>query len=350
MIKTLNETTRILSLQLYLNFHHHIILVSSNEEATIRKLQSEFNYFVQEKVESVHTTVEIFREVPPELPPMVAIKITQTCSIFKIGPRRYIDYQNQALTIWDKHEQSVRIYSLGSDRLFEISFLAIHSILSQELEKNGLSRVHALGVSMGKTNALIMLPTQGGKSTLLSHLLENPEVKILSDDMPLIDTKGRVHAFPSTISMETRPEDGPLSKLDWTEFKRPQHPTKWMAGLSQLKDRIETKKPSGKTLLIAGFRLSKGQSILTPVPKWKMISPLFEHMILGIGLPQLLEMFFNFNLTDILKVIYHSLIRCFCAFQLLRKTKCFYFYMGPDRAYNAQLILDKIYDQQIVTE
>lgn len=333
-------------MQLYLNFHHHIILVSSNEEATIKKLKDEFNFFVQEKVDSVHTTVEIFREVPPELPPMVAVKITETCSIYKIGPRRYIDYQDRALTIWDKHEQSVRIYSLDNDRLYEIAFLAIHSILSQELEKNGLSRVHALGVSMGKMNTLIMLPAQGGKSTLLSHLLENPEIKIISDDMPLIDRKGRVHVFPGTVSMDNQPEDGPLSKLNWTEFKRAQHPTKWMAGLSQLKDRIETKNLQNKTLLMAGFRLSKGQSILTPVPRWKMLSPLMEHMVLGMGLPQLREMFFNFNLTDLLKLFYHGMIRFICAVQLLRKARCFYFYMGPDRAYNAQLILDQIYEQQ----
>lgn len=332
-------------MQLYLNFHNHIILVSCNEEATLRKLQEEFHYFVREKVESVHTTVEIFNEVPPELPSMVAIKITETCSIFRIGPRRYIDYQGQALTIWDKVEQSVRIYSLDQDRLYEISFLAVHSILGQELEKKGLCRVHALGVSLGKINALVMLPSKGGKSTLLSHLLENPEIKIISDDMPLIDNKGNVQNFPSKISMDQKPEDGPMAKLNWTEFKRTQYPTKWTAGLSQLKDRIETNNHGNKTLLIAGFRLSKGQSILTPVPRWKMILPLMEHMIIGMGLPQVIEMFLNFNFTDILKLFYHSLIRCFCAIQLLRKAKCYYFYMGSDRAYNAQLILDQMYEQ-----
>ena len=333
-------------MQLYLNFHNHIIFVSSNEEATLIKLRGEFNFFVQEKADSVQTTVEIFREVPPELPPMVAIKLTETCSIFKIGPRRYIDYRGEALTIWDKQEQTVRIYSLDHDRLYEISFLAIHSILGQELEKQGICRVHALGVSLGTTATLVMLPSKGGKSTLLTHLIENPEIKILSDDMPLIDMNGNVHAFPSKISMDKKPEDGPLSRLSWTEFKRTQYPTKWTAGLSQLKDRIETKNLGKRMILVAGFRLSKGQSILTPVPKWKMILPIIEHMIIGMGLPQVIEMFLNFNVTDIFKLFYHSTIRSICAFQMLRKAKCFYFYMGPDRSYNAQLILDQMYEMQ----
>jgi hypothetical protein len=346
MIKTLNETTRILSLQLYLNFHNHIILVSSNEEATLKKLQEEFHFFVRDECATVHTNIEIFKEVPPELPSMVAVKILETCSIYKIGPRRYIDYRGQALTIWDKQEESVRIYSLDLDRLYEIAFLAIHSILGQELDKKGICRVHALGVSLGRINTLVMLPSKGGKSTLLSYLLENPEIKILSDDMPLVDTKGQIHVFPSKISVDKKPEDGPLSKLSWTEFNRTQYPAKWTAGLSQLQNRIETKSLKHDNILIAGFRLSQGQSILTQVPKWKMISPVMEHMIAGVGLPQVIEMFLNFDFTDSLKLFYHGVIRSICAFQLIRKAKCYYFYMGPDRSYNAQLLLDLMYDQQ----
>jgi hypothetical protein len=334
-------------LQLYLNFHNHIILVTSNEEATIRKLQEEFHYFVQNEAKSVQTTIEIFREPSPELPSMVAVKILETCSIYRIGPRRYIDYRGEALTIWDKQEESVRIYSLDNDRLYEISFLAIHSILGQELDRKGLCRVHALGVSLGRINALIMLPSKGGKSTLLSNLLENPEIKIISDDMPLVDLHGGVHNFPSKVSLDKQPEDGPLSKLKWTEFKRTQYPAKWTAGLSQLETRISNQtEHAQKVVLIAGLRLSQGQSILTPVSKWKMIPQLLEHMIMGVGLPQVLEMFLNFNITDILKLIYHAILRTICAFQLIRKAKCYYFYMGPDRAYNAQLILENLYDQQ----
>lgn len=346
MIKTLNETTRIPLLQLYLNFHNHIILVSSNEEATLKKLQEEFHFFVQNEAASVQTTIELFREVPPELPVMVAVKILETCAVYRIGSRQYIDYSGKALTIWDRLEESIRIYSLEEDRLYELGFLTIHSILGERLDQQGLCRIHALGVSLSKVNSLVMLPYKGGKSTLLSHLLDNPQIKIISNAMPLIDTAGHVHVFPSNISMNLIPEDGILSKLSWTEFKRTQYPPKWMAGLSQLKDRIENESLHQKTLLVAGYRLSQGHSILTRVPKWKMLRPLLEHMIMGIGLPQLTEIFLNFNFTDFIKMFYHAFIRTICALQLLRKSKCFYFYMGPDKSYNAQLLLDQMYELQ----
>jgi hypothetical protein len=346
MITVLNEVNGDPYLQLYFNFHDHIILVSCNEEAVCRKLQEEFHYFLIPSATHVETTIELFVQALPEIPPTTAHKILETCTIFEIGGRRYLDYQGEALSIWDKLEDSVRIYSTSSDRLYELGFLAIHSLLGQALDRKGLCRVHAVAVSLGNCNALVMLPSKGGKSTLLAHLLENPEVKIISDDMPLVDTSGLVHAFPSKISMSSPPTSGPLSELKWTEFKRAFYPVKYTAGLSQIETRIERQSFHNRTLLIAGYRLSQGESILTPVKKWKMLAPLMEHMIMGFGLPQILEMFLHFNILDVLKLSFHGLLRTVCALQLLRKSDCYHFYLGPDRAYNAQLLLDQLYERQ----
>jgi hypothetical protein len=333
-------------LQLYLNFHDHIILVSCNEDAVCKKLEEEFHFFVVTEAAHVETTIDLKLEAVPEIPATQANKILETCVVYDIGSRRYIDYQGEALTIWDKMEDSVRVYSLNTDRLYELGFLSIHSLLGQNLDKKGICRIHGMAISLGSANALVMLPSKGGKSTLITHLLENPEVKIISDDMPLIDTSGFVHAFPSKISMNTPPVSGPLAQLKWTEFKRAFYPIKWTAGLSQMESRIERQSFHKKTLLMAGFRLSQGQTILTPVSRWKMISPMMEHMIMGFGLPQILEMFLHFNVLDIFKLAFHALVRTFCAIQLVRKSHCYYIYLGPDKTYNAQLILDQLYEHQ----
>ncbi len=320
--------------------------MSTNEEALLKKFEEEFHFFVQSSAEHVQTTVDIFREKPPELPPMVASKILETCTVYRLSSRQYVDYRGEALTIRDEQEDAVRIYSLDDDRLYEIGFLAIHSLLGEALDKKGFSRIHALSVGLKNLNAILMLPSKGGKSTMLSHLLENPEIKIISDDMPLVDMRGFIHVFPSKISVDRQPEDGPLSKLHWIEFKRTVYPPKWTASLSQLKERIETHNLHQKTLLVAGYRLSQGQSILTAVPKWKMIAPMFEHMIMGFGLPQVLEMFLKFNFTDLFRMGMHAFMRSISAFNLVRKSRCYHFYLGPDRSYNAQLLLDEMYEQQ----
>lgn len=331
---------------LYLDFHHHIILVRCNESGLLQKLRDEFHFFIIDGTPEPHTVINLSLETPPELPSMVAVKLLEHASVYRLGTRQYVDYFGEALTIWDSADKKIDIYSLNETRLFELAFLAVHSMLGQELDRDGMCRLHAVAISINNVNAIVMLPSKGGKSTLLKNFLDNPEVKIISDDMPLCDHQGRIHSFPSKMSLNERPETGPLASLNWQEFIRHHYPPKFTASLSQMKDRLNPHPENNLNLLVVGYRLSSGQSILSEVPKWKMIMPMMEHMIMGFGLPQILEMFLNFNLTDFIKLPYHAAIRSFCAFNLVRKAKCYYFYMGPDKSYNAQLLLDLVYEHQ----
>jgi hypothetical protein len=329
---------------LYLDFHHHTILVRCNESELLKKLQDEFHFFVKDNFSTPEVTIDLILETPPELPSMVASKILETATVYHLGSRQYIDYAQEALTIWERFDNKVEIFCLNQERLYELAFLAIHSLLGQQLDRDGICRLHAVAISIGHTNAIIVLPSKGGKSTLLEFFLQNPEVKIISDDMPLCDIQGRIFPFPSKISLNALPEKGPLSKLNWNEFVRTSYPPKWTASLAQMKERIELNSEKNHNILIAGLRLSSGQSLLLKVSKWKMIRPMLEHMIMGFGLPQVLEMFLSFKLTDILKLPYHAAIRTICAFQLVRKADCYYVYLGPDKELNSQIILDTIYE------
>ena len=329
---------------LYLDFHNHTILVRCNESGLLKKLQDEFHYFSVDNISAPEVTIDLNLEAPPELPPMVASKILEQATVYHLGSRQYIDYSQEAQTVWERFDNKVEIFSQNPDRLYELAFLAIHSLLGQHLDRDGICRIHAVAISIGATNAIIMLPSKGGKSTLLEKFLENPEVKIISDDMPLCDIQGRIYPFPSKISLNEVPTRGPLSNLSWNEFIRTSYPPKWTASLSQLKDRIDHHPENNPNILVAGFRLSSGQSLLLEVSKWKMIKPMMEHMIMGLGLPQVLEMFLKFKITDLLKLPYHAVIRSICAFQLVRRSRCYYIYLGPDKNYNAQVLMDVVYE------
>jgi len=331
---------------LYLDFHHHTILVRCNESLLLKKIQQEFHFFVTEVESHPETIIDLKLEASPEMPSMVAQKILENCLVYKLGSRQYVDYFGEALTIWDKLEKNIQIFCQDQSRLYELAFLAIHSILGQELDREAICRLHAVAVSINKVNAVVMLPSKGGKSTLLTALLVNPEVRIISDDMPLCDRHGRIFPFPSKMSLDSVPKEGPLATLAWHEFLRYRYPTKYTASLSQMQDRLEQHSENNLNLLIAGLRLSTGNTILTEVPKWKMITPVLEHMIMGMGLPQVMELFLNFNFTDLFKMMFHAFLRSICAFQLVRKAKCYYIYLGPDKSYNAQLLLDLMYEHQ----
>lgn len=328
-----------------LDFHNHIILVKGAPASVDEKLRSEFHYFLSPD-SYPELTIELTIGALPQTPSLPVTKILETCLIYRLGKRKYVDYFGEALTIIDEDTKTISITSSSEERLYELAFLTIHSRAGDLLDLAGFSRVHALAVSYKNTNAVVMLPSKGGKSTLLTHLLENPDIKIIADDMPLVDRHGKILPFPTKISMTERPESGELSKLKWNEFMRAHYPPKWTASLSAIPERLETAPEKNPVILIQGIRLSHGESLISRATKWQMIAPLFEHMILGIGLPQIIEIFLEFRPTDLMKMVRHLFLRSWCALSLLLKSETFIFYIGHDKAYNAQLLLNLLSEHE----
>jgi hypothetical protein len=331
---------------LYLTFHDHNILVKCKESTLLQKLKEEFHFFIGKSDSFPEITIELKIETSPKIPSLVAHKILDNSISYRIGDLQYLDYFGEALTIRNSDNNLFTIYSLSNDRLYELAFLTIHSVIGQTLERSGFCRIHAAAISMNQFNAIIMLPSKGGKSTLLKELITNEKVKIISDDMPISNLSGEIYPFPSKLSFDQIPASGPLSKIEWREFKRHSYPSKWTASLSSLKEKIDGSPMRNQNILIAGFRLSNGESILSPVNKFLMFKPILEHMVVGLGLPQIIEIFLNFDWRDYIKLPIHFAIRSISAFNLIRKSKCYYFYMGQDIQKNAHLILELMHDNQ----
>lgn len=328
-----------------LDFHHHIILVKGAEGAVEEKLRAEFYHFLTD-LGRPRLTLELNLGSLPATPSLPIEKILETCLIYRLGNRKYVDYFGEALTVIDEDSDTITITCPSEERLYELAFLTIHSRAGDFMDTSGFARVHAMAVSYKNHNAVVMLPSKGGKSTLLTHLLDNPDIKIIADDMPLVDRSGRIRPFPTKISMTEKPESGELATLKWNEFMRAHYPPKWTASLSALPERIDLSPELKPVLLIHGVRLSHGESLIQPVAKWKMIAPLLEHMIIGKGLPQIIEIFLDFKPADVFKMFRHALLRTWCAIQLLRKSETFVFYIGHDKAYNAQLLLSLLGERE----
>lgn len=329
----------------YLDFHHHIILVKGAPASVEEKLRSEFHYFLAPDSYPA-LTIELNCGILPPTPSLPVDKILETCLVYRLGKRKYVDYFGEALTIVDDDSKTISITSASEERLYELAFLTIHSRAGDLLDRAGYSRIHAMAVSYKNVNAVVMLPSKGGKSTLLTHLLENPDIKIIADDMPLVDRQGRILPFPSKISMTEKPETGELSRLRWNEFMRAHYPPKWTASLSAIPERLEIAPEKNPVLLIQGIRLSHGESLIAPAKKWQMIQPLMEHMIIGRGLPQIVEIFLDMKVTDIFKMAVHALLRTWCAMKLLLRSDTFTFYIGHDKSYNAQLLLNLLSEHE----
>src|SRR5205823_358414 len=69
-------------------------------------------------------------------------------------------------------------------------------------------RVHALGVSFRERGILLLLPSGGGKSTMALELLRRPGFRLLGEDTPLVDRRGRLLPFPLRLGVRAGQDPG----------------------------------------------------------------------------------------------------------------------------------------------
>lgn len=324
-----------------LNFYSIIVEISGNHEEVIHRLQQEFRYF--SAISPLETQKDIKISLHQEafntnsIPPLCAHKITQNALIYKLGPKRFINYHKSWCVI-DEQSQSVDIYCTQKDECFEIAYLTIHSLVGERLELKGLTRLHAMALETKNYQLIIMLPSRGGKSTLMTSLLEKyPHWKIISDDMPLITLSGKIKPFPSKISLDSPPDHPFWKTVPWEKFERVSYPPKWLCSVMDLPHGIshDSSKP---ILLIQGERLSCGNPMIDERSFVSMMKALSTHMIVGVGLPIILEYFLKFQFSDIFKLIHLGTRRTICAVMLSFKAKKLTFYLSPDKQKNIEAL------------
>ncbi len=322
-----------------LNFYSIIVEISGNDEEVIHRLAQEFRYFKAEESVSPSIRLNLHREAfrPEELPVLCAHKITQNAIIYKLGQKRFINY-HKAWSVIDDQTMKVDLYCTDKEAMFEMSYLSIHSLVGEKLEYKGLTRLHAMALETTNYQLIVMLPSRGGKSTLMTGLLERyPHFKIISDDMPLITLNGTIKPFPSKISLDSQPDHPIWKSLPWEKFERISYPPKWLCSVLDLPHGVSSDSPK-PILLIQGERLSSGNPMISERGFFSMMKALSTHMIIGVGLPIILEYFLKFNLSDLRKLALLGTRRTITAFMLCLKAKKLTFYLSPDKQKNIEML------------
>ncbi|MFA5582893.1 MAG: hypothetical protein WDA09_01660 [Bacteriovoracaceae bacterium] len=328
-------------MKFFINIKHLSILTTTDEDELIKKLASEFHFFTSSSDHYPQFEIKLIKESPPKLPELVAKKILPHALIYYGQGKRYIDYQGKALII--EEGKLFSIYANDSEFLFELAFLTIHSLLGDLLQELGLYRIHALAGTYNKKDFIIMLPSGGGKSTMLATLLEDPEFQIISDDSPLIDSEGRIHPFPTKISLSEIPHEGKLKNLPWNNFTRALHPPKFVLSLSHLKNQINETPQDPRPLIILGQRSTYLTPRVMKMNRLRAIKSLLENMVIGIGLPQIIEIFLKFKfIPDFYKMTYAFLKRSGAAYHLFQRSEHYEMILSQDIKANCQQIKDLI--------
>jgi hypothetical protein len=258
--------------------------------------------------------------------------VTPRNVVYQQDRRTIVDYFGRAVAVLDRNAGSLLVQSDDLGIAQEALYQFLLSRVGEYLDRKGFTRLHGLGI-VGRQGAVaVMLPSGGGKTTLALRAIRDGSVKLLSEDSPLMDRRGRLHPFP--LRMGINPTDaaklpkGDVRRIDRMEF----HP-KFALELSTFADRIESRPHDLRHLVIGQRALGRG-AVLEPLPRRAAVGPLVREAIVGVGIYQGMEWVLQQGMRDVLGHGRIGATRAACCAAALRRTKVWRLTVGRDHERN----------------
>ena len=319
---------------IYFDFYGFVVELKSSSDELIDIIRKNFSYFESNNKKSSFKITAIIEEDLSSLIPkkLTALKQSINSMTFEQNGLRYNDYYGKAVTIINYKNNYAYAYAKDINQLHEIVYLLIMSRQGKACDKRSLHKIHAMAVSSGKKNLILMLPMKGGKSTMFTKFLSETDHNLISDDSPCINSNGDLLNFPIRFGIENKPMyKNLLEKIESKHvFKlyREQFGEKILVDFKAFENRI--KKPSDKNILIQGFRTSSSGCRTQSVSKIKMFKFLFINMTIGVGLPMIIEYFIENTVSDHFGNFLIFTKRLKATLMLLIKSECYFVYLGND--------------------
>ena len=175
----------------------------------------------------------------------------------------------------------------------------------------------------------------GGKSTLAMHLLADPAVSFLSDDSPLVDRKGLLHAFPLRIGI--LPGSQSLYAPEQLRtIQRMEFGPKLLLRHEFFEHRIVDSAEPG--FLMLGRRSLSDSCVIIPASRMAALRALIPNCVIGLGLFQGMEFVFNRDTSEILRKIAIAASRLRNCISLVRRSAAYTVILGRDLEKNAATI------------
>ncbi len=309
------------------------------------KIGRDFSYFRIERLPA--ETGKLFRIKVHEMEPPWDALPEDTSPVlthpefvqYKKSGIKYTDYNGRGVSIYEPMRGRVCVYSTDPEFLHEIGYLAVHSISGDELEKRGFYRVHALAFSYARTGVILLAPSGGGKTSLFLEMLRDSNVKMLSDDVALIDKKLNIHPFPLRVGAAgIVPEAEGVSPEHIYSIKRRKYPSKDLIDIKAFRGRISG--PVRARILISARRWNSGKFICGKAGFFSSGAELFKNLVVGLGLPQVLEyMNVRVDMKSAGKLFGKASGRLSILAGLLLRCRLYRVYLGRDRKVNRRGII-----------
>ena len=315
--------------------------VSSREPALVEEVRRDFLYFQQDAAQP-RLRIEMRLAPPPysELPAVPAAFFTPRNVCFRHRQTMYIDYFGRALAIFNRLEGRCLVYGTDHDLVHEVVYLFILSTVGQYLDRAGLHRVHALGVSYRDRATLLLLPSGGGKSTIALELLRQPGFQLLGEDTPLIDRQGRVLPFPLRLGVRAGSPTGVPEQYLRTK-RRMEFDPKTLIDISYFEDRLAAPGRAVEPgLILVGQRNLGQETAIVPLSRAGTLKALVKYMVVGLGVYQGLEFLLERGIGDLAGKGGTVASRLYNAARLVSRTPAYRFVLGRNIRQNTERLLE----------
>ena len=321
----------------FLHFYGLTIELRSTDEKIIEDIKQDFFYFNAAPA-FPDISIELIDEDPPfsSLPDVKASVYSINYITYHYKDNIFTDYHGRGLRIFNPSKKSYRIYTKVPDLKYEISYLTILSVAGKFLDSRKIHRVHALGINRNGKAILILLPEKGGKTTLALKLLQSEEVKLLSEDSPLINNRGEVMPFPLRLGILPGGEiEIPHKSVREVNFTRVG--VKLLVGMRSFADKIGTSSPAH--IILIGERSLGNESMIEPASRFNGLKGLIKQSVIGMGLHQGMEYLLGRTIWETFSRSGIALSRLKNSIKVVRQCKVYRYSIGHDPQKNTQVLL-----------
>jgi hypothetical protein len=321
------------------------IEVKSADLQTLENIRRDFSFFVEPNKDP-----EVYFEVfasPPDyrsLPQLRPSSHSPRNFTYYNKNLRLIDYFGKGLLIVDQPKKEYKIFSSDPHLRHEIAFLSILSLTGQYFDSKNIHRVHGLGLEVNGKGVILLLPQGGGKTTLMLELLKRPNVKLISEDTPLLNSSGELMPFPIRIGIDANMKVPDFPEKYLRLIKRMEFEPKYLLDIEHFEGKI-ARAPSKLAFTLEGVRCLGNDSQILAASKLKMLKAFIINAVIGIGVYQGIEFIIHSSPLELIKKsgVLASRLKNSCTAVL--KSKTFTLLTGSDKDKNIETLIKFLNDK-----
>jgi len=330
-------------MKINLDIYGKLISIKGDREA-VSRIEKDFSYFITENPDEKADAEIAINCIEPDLSMVSGKKarfLHPQFKMYKADGVKVIDYRGKAVSFYNEKEKNIRIYSSDCDLLHELGYLTVLSIAGDMVEKDRLFRIHGAALGFNDHGSVFLASSGGWKTTLFWDIIKRNSVNFFSDDVALIDNSMNLNPMPLRIGIKS--EDSSRFRNVPAEFlyeiKRRKYGAKLLLDTRWLRHKIS------KPLKIKSFIKLERKDVKAPVitkrNKIFFVRDLIENLIIGMGLPQVMEyMQIDCRIGNLNRQLQKLYNRTVLAFKLIFLCDYYCAYLSGDTEKNADAVFN----------